>query len=71
MLSNESYTAFNKALLEYKNTKNYEVMVATIADLFTSDPSSYHLFQSEFVLAAVIAGKLLCNHWVVNSCINV
>ncbi|XP_041483809.1 regulator of telomere elongation helicase 1-like isoform X1 [Lytechinus variegatus] len=44
-LSKESYKAFSNVMQSYKKDNDFGLMIAGLADLFTEDPTKYHLFR--------------------------
>eukprot|EP00057_Strongylocentrotus_purpuratus_P009712 XP_011664186.1 PREDICTED: regulator of telomere elongation helicase 1 [Strongylocentrotus purpuratus] len=44
-LSKENYKAFSNVMQSYKKDNDFGLMIAGLADLFTEDPTQYHLFR--------------------------
>nr|XP_054773043.1 regulator of telomere elongation helicase 1-like isoform X2 [Lytechinus pictus] len=44
-LSKENYKAFSNVMQSYKKDNDFGLMIAGLADLFTEDPTKYHLFR--------------------------
>ncbi|XP_072170315.1 regulator of telomere elongation helicase 1-like [Diadema setosum] len=44
-VSKENYKTFSSVMQSYKKDNDFGVMIAGLADLFTDDPTKYHLFR--------------------------